>query len=312
VRAFSIPFLLLVWGQVGHSVTVTVFYDENGNGRRDPFERVTLPQVTVEAAGLSARTSVGTGSALLNDLPGGTQEFTIKPDSVPPFFVVGPPTRVDPAESQEVALPLTLPIGSNRANTYLAFGDSISAGEGSRDGKGFSLKLEAKLREYFGEAHVVADGVSGLGTDRGVRRLRESLARTQPAYTLVLLGTNDWDDSQDSKVQATAAVERLRTIVRRIRGVKSLPFIASVLPPNVGFDWRVPPERGSFVRLLNEMIEPMAKEEGAVFIDLYRAFEARPDPQTLFKDHLHPNDRGYDLIAETMFQAIVRPETVAP
>jgi lysophospholipase L1-like esterase len=287
-----------------HSVAVTVFYDENGNGIADPGEKGRLPGVLVEVGGATGRTEPGTGRAVISNPPVGVQEISLKPETLPPFFALGPAVHVDISERREVFVPVTLPIGSNRPNTYLAFGDSITEGEGSHNASGYRLGLESRLRQYFGEARVIADGVSGATTDRGVRRIRESLVRAHAGYVMVLLGTNDWDEGQDPHAQAAATLENLRIIVRRIRAAGSLPFLASVIPPNVGYDWRVPRERDSWVSLLDEMIAPMAREEGAVFVDLHAVFKSQADPRALFTDHLHPNERGYNLIVETLFESI--------
>lgn len=302
--------LLLGASASPRSLTVTVFYDENGNGRRDPGERVLLQGVGVEVGGRDVSTEPGTGRALFVGLDEGASEVTLCPETLPPFFRSGPVT-VGGAAS-EVSVPVTLPIGSNTPNTYLAFGDSITAGEGSRDGSGYRRKLEASLKRFFGEARVIADGVSGATTDRGVRRIRESLARARPAYTLVMLGTNDWDEADDPRARAAGSLDNLRSILRRVREANSLPLIATVIPPNVGFDWRVPPEREAWVSLLNSEIPRLATSEGAVLVDLGAAFRAHAQPRALFADHLHPNMVGYDLIAQVIFQAITTRSEANP
>jgi acyl-CoA thioesterase-1 len=301
------PFLPLLMATVpsGHrSLTVTVFYDENGNGILDPGERVRLPDVLVEAGGASGRTERGTGRVVLSDLAEGPREISVSAETLPPFFKAGPPVRIQEGD-REVVIPVGLPIGTNRPNTYLAFGDSLTAGEGSRGGQGYRLKLESRLRHYLGDARVIADGVSGANTDRGIRRIREALSRARPAYTVVLLGTNDWDDAKNPGAGAEGTVANLRIIVRRIRAEGSIPFVATLPPPNVGFDWRAPRERDVWVSLVNQRLGALASEEGAGLVDLYGAFKGQVDLPTLFADHLHPNDRGYDLIAETLFEAIV-------
>ena len=297
-----------------HPVSVTVFYDENGNGVRDKGEDVRLPDVLVEASGMSSRTTAGTAHF---ELPEGVHEVSIAPGTLPPFYAAGAPVRVDVPRDREVAIPVGLPIGANHPNTYLAFGDSITEGEGSSDGRGFCQRLEVRLRRHLGEARVESDGISGANTDRGIRRIKDSLGKAHPAYTLVLLGTNDWDDSRPPEQVAQETVANLRTILRRVKAEGSNPVVSTLPPPNVGFDWRVPRERDQWVVLVNRLIVPMAKEEGAVLADLYGAFSRQPTSPKLFKDHLHPNDHGYEVIAEAFFETIVgksppSPEGVGP
>jgi lysophospholipase L1-like esterase len=285
-----------------HPVSVTVFYDENGNGIPDTGENVRLPNVLVEADGVSGRTEAG---RVLLTLPEGIHEISVRPETLPPFYTPGPPVRVEVPRDREVSIPVALQIGSNRPNTYLGFGDSITEGEGSTDRQGYRAKLEALLKRYLGSARVEADGVSGASSDRGIRRIRETLAKTRPAFTLVLMGTNDWDDSRPPEETAQETVSNLRTILRRIRTEGSIPLVATLPPPNVGYDWRVPRERDQWVVLVNRLIAPMATEEGAALADLYGAFQREPQTRRLFADHLHPNDHGYEVIVQTLFKAIV-------
>lgn len=55
---------------------------------------------------------------------------------------------------------------------------------------------------------------------------------------------------------------------------------------------------------MNGLIRPMAREEGAVLVDLEAAFLAQDDLSQLFSDNVHPNDRGYAVMAEAFFEAI--------
>ena len=57
--------------------------------------------------------------------------------------------------SGDVAVPAVLPIGSRAGpNVYLAFGDSITFGDGSSDGSGYRDELRADLRAYWGKADI--------------------------------------------------------------------------------------------------------------------------------------------------------------
>jgi lysophospholipase L1-like esterase len=299
--------LPLILALAAQSLTVTVFYDENGNGARDPTERVVLPDVTVAGSGWTART--GTDGRVRVDRASSTPEpLRIDPESLPPYYVAEPAAPPEPG-AHDLAIGVTLPIGDNSPNTYLAFGDSITAGEGARAGKGYPSRLEALLRSRLGAARVIEDGVAGITTDRGLRRLKESLVRAHPAYTLILIGTNDWDETADPAEQATTTAEHVRLMVRRARGFGSLPVVLSLIPPNVGFDDRVPPARDAFVKRVNELLSAVSREEKVLFVDLEGAYRAETEPGRLFKDHLHPNDLGHGLIAAAVFRALTTPRT---
>ena len=120
---------------VTYPVAAMVFYDENRNGVLDPAESVRLPNVAVSAAGVSSRTSAG-GVAMLS-VPGGEQRLAIVADSLPAFYQPGPPAAILVPVQSQALLPVTLPLGTDvRPNSYMAFGDSITVGEGSGDGLG--------------------------------------------------------------------------------------------------------------------------------------------------------------------------------
>jgi hypothetical protein len=88
--------------------------------------------------------------------------------------------------------------------------------------------------------------------------------------------------------------------------------LATIIPCNTGYDARTPPERNLWVSDMNDLIRPMAKEEGALLVDLFAAFMAVPDFHTLFADHVHPNDAGYQVMTDAWFKAITEPATAAP
>jgi hypothetical protein len=58
---------------------------------------------------------------------------------------------------------------------------------------------------------------------------------------------------------------------------------------------------------MNELVRPMARQEGALLADLEAAFLREPALPPLFSDHIHPSDRGYEIIAREFFRAITTP-----
>ena len=286
-----------------HPVRGLVFYDENGNGLLDREEAVRLPGVRVTIGGVSAA-SANEGAFLVTGVPAGPRPAQVEAASLPPFFQPGAPVSltVPPPAGFELAVPVALPIRGNRPNVYLAFGDSITIGDGSRGRRGYRDELSSRLRSYWGRADLVNDGVESTKSDAGAARLPESLARVRPAYALILYGTNDWNTFGCRQICFT--IDSLRSMIRTSRAAGTVPVVSTVIPanPNAG---GLAEARNDWVALTNTVIRRMVPEEGGVLADPHALFLAEgPDLSALFSDHVHPNDRGYSLIAEAFFRAV--------
>ena len=70
---------------------------------------------------------------------------TVNTATLPPYYNVGRVPTVQVPTTAEVAIPLVLPIGSNRPNTYLAFGDSITEGNNYPGDPSYRGPLASKL-----------------------------------------------------------------------------------------------------------------------------------------------------------------------
>jgi len=286
-------------------VSVVVFYDENRNGVLDVNEGVRLPNVSVASAGQSVRTTSG-GTATLQ-VPGGEQRVAIAPESLPPYYQPGQPGTVSAPQQSQLLLPVTLPIGANnRPNTYMAFGDSITLGELSSDDQGYRARLESRLAGYFGRGVVLNEGVSATRSLAGANRIGDSLRRQRPAFTLIHYGTNDWNERDCRSNFPCYTIDSLRTMVREAKAQGSLPVLATIIPSNTGFNAFVPLERNEWLELMNALIREMANQEGVVLADMWQAFFRVREIGDLFSDHIHPNDAGYRIMADTFFDAITR------
>jgi lysophospholipase L1-like esterase len=291
----------------GTPVGAVVFYDENANGILDPLESIRLPGVVVQVGARTAQTASG-GHAIVANVPAGTQVATVKAESLPPYFV---PVQVQvqvPAGA-EVAIPVTLPLGTNRANVYMAFGDSITFGEGSNDGTGYRSYLEANLGSYWGgSASVRNEGKSATRSNAGAGRIGGSLDRTRPAYTLILYGTNDWNDLEckDDRFPCYT-IDSLRSMVRDARSVQSNPILGTIIPVNPMFTDKDPTARNDWVKRMNDQIRALAKTEHVAVADTYAAFMRQSSLPPLYTDFLHPNETGYALMAQEFLRGITQP-----
>ena len=237
-----------------YSVNTVVFYDENGNGVLDGAEAVRLQQVDVVVGGVSAKSGAG-GQAVVAGVKAGSQTVAIRTESLPPFFVPTVPLPVQvPQAGGEVRLPVRLPIGENFPNVYLAFGDSLTVGDGSSDENGYRLKLQSRLAGALGRAQVINGGKSGTDSKVGAARIpgKTGLAN-QPAYTLILYGTNDWNDQscQSSPPADCFTLDMLRTMVDEVKDRESIPVLATLPPVNPA----VNPGRNVWHDQMNELIK---------------------------------------------------------
>ena len=287
------------------TVTGAVFYDENGNGSLDPGENTRLPDVTVEVAGRSGSTTKVLGEFNITGVAGGTQSVTLRRSTLPPYYVPPASTSVSLPQSSALLIPVTLPIGPNRANVYMGFGDSITLGQGSSDDRGYATPLEVKLAAHFGRGMVVREGADATRSNRGAERIDESLSRARPAYTLILYGTNDWNVGECKLDPPCFTIDSLRDIVLSARGSQSLPVLSTIIPGDPRSLQQ--PDRNEWVADMDARIKALGREMGVPVADPQALFVASPNFQNLFVDHVHPNNSGYELIAQAFFTAIATP-----
>jgi lysophospholipase L1-like esterase len=288
-------------------VSGAVFYDENGNGAVDAGEGVRLPGVTVSVGGRTSQSTAG-GAFTVAGVPAGAQ--TARAQTLPPYFLAGAAVSVTvpQAAGAPLLVPAVLPIGVNRPNRYMAFGDSISFGEGSSDGGGYRDWLAADLRAYWGEADLFNEGLPGTRSNAGEGRMDGVLARVRPAYSLILYGTNDWNELECKVDFPCFTIDALRSMVRQAKDRNSLPVLGTIPPVNPAFS---PPERQDWVRRMNDLVRPMAAQEGALLADIHAALLREGDLPALFVDHVHPNDDGYRIIAREWFRVITTASAAA-
>ncbi len=292
----------------GSPVSGVLFYDENANGVADPAEVVRLPGVSVSVGGRTAVTTAG-GRFTVASVPAGQQTAAALPETLPAYFTPGAPQTLSVPTSAELAIPAVLALsGRARANVYLAFGDSITWGEGSSDLSGYRSYLQADLRAYWGKATVESDGVPGTKSDKGLNRVAGSLATYRPAYLLILYGTNDWNEPQcrDSSFPCFT-IDSLRSMVHQARGAGARPILGTIPPVNPDYVDRSAAQRNDWVRRMDDLIRAMAQEEQVAVADVYADFEAQPSLPDLFADDKHPNDQGYRIMSRSFFAAITRP-----
>jgi lysophospholipase L1-like esterase len=283
-----------------------LFYDENANGTADPGEVVRLPSVGVTVGGETGTTTAG-GRFSLPSVPNGAQTAQAKADTLPAYFT-SPAFSVSVPMSGDLPVAARLAIGArNRPNVYMAYGDSITAGDGSSDEQGYVDDLQAQLRSFWGRADMVNEGIPGTRSDSGAARLPGTLARDRPAYALILYGTNDWNEPACRESFPCYTVDSLLSMVQDTRSGGAFPVLGTIPPVNPAYADRQPTERNDWVRRMNELVRQMAAQQRVPVAEIYGDFMKESSLPPLYDDYLHPNDRGYTIIQQAFFRAITQP-----
>jgi lysophospholipase L1-like esterase len=293
-----------------YSLSAIVFYDQNGNGQLDGSEGARVPGVEVLVGTGRGTSAPGTGVAVVTGIREGAQSVTVRTDSLPAYYQAGPALSVQVPGTSEVRIPLTLPIGGNKPNLYLGLGDSITLGEGSSDRRGYGTKLQNLLGAHFGRAEVVLRGRSGDSSIETEEVTRRTLRDHDPAYTLILLGTNDWQDQtcQNQGPSACFTIEALSSIVDQVRDWDSLPVLGTIIPGNPNL---VPAGRNAWNDDMNARIKALAQQKQVPLADLNADFKATGNLPSLFADDVHPNDAGYQVLAQGWWKAVSRSRSAA-
>lgn len=162
----------------------------------------------------------------------------------------------------------------SRGSSIIAYGDSLTAGFGAEAGEDYPSQLSKRLG-----VTLINAGVSGDTTESALARIDSDVLTRDPRIVIVGLGGNDF--LRGVPLPATEA--NLRTIVRRIKGAGAMVVV-------LGF--RFP----SFNANYEAMYERVADDERCLLVTGVLS-GILTDP-ALKSDEIHPNARGYALMAE--------------
>ena len=133
-----------------------------------------------------------------------------------------------------LALALLLPAAAAAAPAILVYGDSLSAGYGIAQERGWVALLEGRLKREGFDYSVVNASISGEITRGGLERLPEALTRTHPAVLILELGANDGLRGLPI-AQMKANLGRMIELAKKARA--RVLLVGMKLPPNYGPDY---------------------------------------------------------------------------
>jgi lysophospholipase L1-like esterase len=162
----------------------------------------------------------------------------------------------------------------------IAFGDSLVQGVGASPGRDMVSILSRRLG-----VPIVNAGRSGDTTGAALARLDSAVLSRNPRIVMVLLGGND----MLRRVPRATMFENLDAIVTRIRARGAAVILVSV---EIGFG------TGVDGRSYEELAE---RTSSALVRDVLDGIFGR---QALMADGIHPNDRGYEIVADRIEPAL--------
>ncbi|MFK5947777.1 MAG: arylesterase, partial [Methylococcales bacterium] len=171
------------------------------------------------------------------------------------------------------------------AKSILVLGDSISAGYGLENGKGWVTLLQQKFNNRNKSYTLFNESISGDTTAGGLARINNALSQYKPEVVLLELGANDGLRGLSPKLMKSNLAE----IIKRSQksGAKVL-LLSMRIPPNYGkryvdMFYRVYPQLATE---MNIPYVPFILEDIALVKDLMQ------------KDGLHPNAKAQPIIAD--------------
>lgn len=205
----------------------------------------------------------------------------------------------------------------------VALGDSLTAGTGDSNGKGYVLHLRDKLQNEIDKpVHVLNNlAVPGYVTDQLLQDLdKKSTQDALAAADIIVftIGGNDLFAGGDGlftnggeEFSPKAAEKRLEPALAKIKRIfekihqanpKATVLYPGLYHPFLDLDSQ---REGAFIiqQWNDQVFRIMNKYDHMHFIPTYDLFEQNLN-HYLFTDHFHPNSAGYERIADRMVKAM--------
>jgi lysophospholipase L1-like esterase len=221
--------------------------------------------------------------------------------------------------------------------TMVALGDSLTQGDGDDSGLGYPGRLLALVNALRPDSTMTNLGQSGWNSDalingdqglesqldRAVEELQTATSQGRAAVAFVWIGSNDlWylyeyggDINEEGNVQDSLhfAVNMDR-IISRLRETGAAVFVAllddqsqrPVALKGEAFTSITQNELDQMslqVQRYNEILNETSAQYGARTVDFYHT-DIFTNPATLYDDGNHPNQAGYDVIAQKWFEVL--------
>ncbi len=167
-----------------------------------------------------------------------------------------------------------------------------------------------RLNEYFTGRDFANRGISGQITGEMLGRMIADVTDLKPKVVLILGGTNDIARG----IPAKAIENNIAMMADLARFHQIKPLIASILPvsdyhkdANPRYEM-TKTHSPKMISDINDWLDEYCDSHGAIYVDYYSAMVDKTGfmPADLSDDGLHPNAKGYRVMAPIALEAIGR------
>ncbi|MDO6491589.1 MAG: SGNH/GDSL hydrolase family protein [Cellulophaga sp.] len=162
------------------------------------------------------------------------------------------------------------------------------------------------MPSFFENKNYINRGISGQTTPQMLLRFRQDVINLNPKVVVILAGTND--------IAGNTGPTTLNEITDNIKSMAELAtknnikvIISSTLP---AFDYPWAPNKNPNTKIpkLNAMLKSYATDNNFIYLDYFSAMATKENG--LRKEHsgdgVHPNKKGYQLMAPLAKEAIAK------
>ncbi len=169
-----------------------------------------------------------------------------------------------------------------RGANIICFGDSITFGYGANPGEDYPVALRKMVR-----FPVINAGVDGDTTFSALERLENDVLLKNPRLVIVEFCGNDFL----KKIPKEDTVRNLKVIIERIQNKGAMVALVDI-------------SAGMFFSEYRAAFKKLAAEKKAIFVSgVLNRIITNP---AMKSDFLHPNARGYKIVASRVHSAITR------
>lgn len=172
----------------------------------------------------------------------------------------------------------------------LIIGDSLTEGYGVSKESAYPNQLEKLIKKKFPNYKVINAGSSGSTSASAVPRMKWHLKKT-PKILILALGGND--GLRGFPVEATK--KNLSQAIDMALQKKTVVYLAGMkIPVNYGKKYRT-----EFEKVYNDL-----KKDKKIKMIPFLLKGVGGEPSLNLADGIHPNEKGHEKIAQTVFEAI--------